>query len=122
LVCDFAKTFGAAEGRTRLSQKQRATIVNISYRKQNAVAIITINRPDRHNAVDHTSAAELVTAFARFDEDETAHDAILTGAKGGGFCSRADLKALSEGDGNRVSKDSDGPMGISPLAFEAMVA
>ena len=36
--------------------------------------------------------------------------AVLTGA-GGTFCAGADLKAVSEGRGNRVLPDGEGPMG-----------
>lgn len=74
------------------------------------VAVITIARPYRMNAVDRETAASLAAAFRRFDADSTLSVAVLTG-HGGTFCAGADLKALAEGKGNRVEDDGDGPMG-----------
>ena len=39
---------------------------------------------------------------------------MLTGA-GGTFCAGADLHAVAAGDGNRVTEDGDGPMGVTRL-------
>ncbi|TDQ01464.1 crotonase/enoyl-CoA hydratase family protein [Labedaea rhizosphaerae] len=77
------------------------------------VTIITIDRPDRRNAVDRRTAEELAKAFRDFEASD-ASVAVLTGANGT-FCAGADLKAISTGDGNRVAPDGDGPMGISRL-------
>jgi enoyl-CoA hydratase len=74
------------------------------------VAIVTLDRPERRNAVDGPTAAALADAFRRFDADPALAVAVLTGA-GGCFCSGADLHALAEGRGNRVQPDGDGPMG-----------
>src|SRR5713226_9479073 len=58
-----------------------------------AVATITLNRPDKRNAISATMIAELQTAL---DEIEKSHArvAILTGA-GKAFCSGMDLEMLS---------------------------
>lgn len=89
--------------------------MTVGYEMQGAVAIVTIDRVERRNSVDRATAEALVAAFTRFDRDEAAHVAILTGASGGGFCAGADLKALSEGQGNRVSEHGDAPMGLSRM-------
>lgn len=82
---------------------------------QDNILIVTINRPDRRNAVNRATATELYETFKDFDQDETLSVAILTG-EGGTFCAGADLQALSEGDGNRVEPDGDyGPMGPTRL-------
>lgn len=60
------------------------------------VTIITINRPERRNALDNAAATALTQAFRAFDADPAAHAAVLTGA-GGSFCAGADLKALAAG-------------------------
>ena len=78
------------------------------------VRVVTIDRPQRRNAVDAATAAELLEAFTAFDEDETVSVAVLTGA-GGAFCAGADLKALTEGDRRPVAEDGPGPMGPSRL-------
>ncbi|HVM67620.1 MAG TPA: crotonase/enoyl-CoA hydratase family protein [Acidimicrobiales bacterium] len=74
------------------------------------VRVVTIDRPERRNAVDRATAAALVDAFTAFDGDPTAAVAVLTGA-GGTFCAGADLKAMVEGGGNRVTETGAGPMG-----------
>ena len=72
--------------------------------------VVTIDRVARRNAVDRPTAAALATAFRDFDADDDLRVAVLTGA-GGTFCAGADLKAIAEGQGNRVTEDGDGPMG-----------
>lgn len=74
------------------------------------VTIVTIDRPEVRNAVDGPTAALLADAFGAFDADGSQSVAVLTGA-GGCFCAGADLKAISERRGNRVTEDGDGPMG-----------
>lgn len=64
------------------------------------VLIVTINRPERRNAVDGATATALFQAFQAFDADDSASVAILTGA-GGAFCAGADLKALAAGDSDK---------------------
>jgi enoyl-CoA hydratase len=88
------------------------------------VTIISINRPERRNAVDKATAAALETAFHAFDADESASVAVLTGA-GGAFCAGADLKALAEGEsGKRVvdgGLNTPGPMGPTRLRLSKPV-
>ncbi|MFI0355824.1 crotonase/enoyl-CoA hydratase family protein [Actinomadura sp. 9N407] len=74
------------------------------------VTLIGIDRPERRNAVDGPTAAALAGAFRAFDADPGAAVAVLYG-EGGTFCAGADLRAFSEGRGNRVEPDGDGPMG-----------
>lgn len=74
------------------------------------VRIVTIDRPHVRNAIDGPTADALATAFEAFDADDTASVAVLTGA-GGTFCAGADLKAIADGRGNRVTGDGNGPLG-----------
>lgn len=82
--------------------------VKVDHKQQ--VAIVTINRPQRRNAVDAATALALYDAFSAIDADESVHVAILHGA-GGHFCAGADLKALSEGDRRPVPDSGMAPMG-----------
>jgi enoyl-CoA hydratase len=75
--------------------------------------VVTLDRPDRRNAVDAGTARELSAAFRSFDEDPALSVAVLTGA-GGSFCAGFDLKALAEGTGPQVG-EGDGPMGVTYL-------
>ena len=70
----------------------------IRYEIQGDIAVITIDRPDVRNAVDVPTARELAVAFRRFDSDDSAKVAVLTGA-GGTFCAGADLKAVAANGG-----------------------
>jgi enoyl-CoA hydratase len=78
------------------------------------VRVVTIDRPERRNAVDAASATLLLDAFSSFDENDSLSVAVLTGA-GGYFCAGADLKALLAGDRRPVSDDGPGPMGPTRL-------
>lgn len=86
----------------------------VRYETRDRIAIVTIDRPEVRNAVDGPTAAELADAFRRFEADDALSVAILTGANGT-FCAGADLKAVSQGRGNRVTEDGDGPMGPSRM-------
>src|SRR5271166_385238 len=84
-------------------------------RAEGRAAVVTIERPERRNAVDLITARALYEAFKRFDADPNADVAVLTGA-GGAFCAGADLKALAAGETGRFEKDGDfGPMGPTRL-------
>lgn len=86
----------------------------VSERRDGPVTIITIDRPERRNAVDRATAEALVAAFERFDTDDGASVAILTGA-GSTFCAGADLKMVGTPKGNRVALDGHAPMGPSRM-------
>jgi enoyl-CoA hydratase len=85
-------------------------MVSVRYELVDRIAIVTIDRPEVRNAVDAKTAEALAAAFNRFDADEGALVAVLTGA-GGYFCAGADLKAVAAGEHRDISPDGDGPMG-----------
>ena len=80
------------------------------------VTVITIDRPERRNAVDSTCADQLRDAFVAFDADPAQSVAILTGM-GGTFCAGADLKAVAEGDRRPIPDQGSGPMGPTRLTL-----
>ena len=84
------------------------------------VFVVTINRPERRNAVDRATAEMLAKAFRAFESDNDLSVAILTGA-GGNFCAGADLKAVADGNGNQIDADGDGPMGPSRMTLSKPV-
>ena len=84
--------------------------MSVRYELRDRIAVVTIDRPDVRNAVDVRTALALAEAFRRFDRDEQALVAILTGA-GGTFCAGADLKAVAAGEQRDFAPDADGPMG-----------
>ena len=80
------------------------------------VTIVTIDRPNRRNAVDGATAAALLAAFTGFATDDSSSVAVLTGA-GGTFCAGADLKAVAGGSLPPIGEDGPGPMGPTRLAL-----
>ena len=49
-------------------------------RREGAVAIVTLNRPDQRNAIDAETSAGLRAAFDEFERDPALRVAVLTGA------------------------------------------
>lgn len=67
----------------------------ISYRADGPVRVITIERPERMNAIGPRTSAELKRAWAEFRDDPEADVAVMTGAGPDAFCAGADLKAVA---------------------------
>jgi enoyl-CoA hydratase/carnithine racemase len=63
------------------------------------VATITINRPERRNALSWTVMTELRGAFARAKADRDVRVVVLTGAGDKAFSAGADLSGMSSGAG-----------------------
>lgn len=69
---------------------------NIDLERCDSVGLVTINRPERRNAVDYETGQELVDVMERIDADDDLSVGILTGA-GDSFCAGADLKEIADG-------------------------
>lgn len=70
---------------------------HLVYERRGPVTIITINRPERMNAIGPRTHLELVDAWDRFRVDDDALVGILTGTGDRAFCAGGDLKAAAEG-------------------------
>ena len=75
-----------------------ADFTRILYEKNGPVAHITINRPERMNAVDDETSRELYEAFYDFRWNNDLRVAILTGAGDRSFSAGADLVARAKGE------------------------
>ncbi len=64
------------------------------YERVGAAAVLTIDRPERRNAVDAATAEAFRQGLRDFEADEAARVLVLTGAGGEAFCAGADLKAM----------------------------
>ena len=63
---------------------------------KDGVAVLTLNRPDRLNAMSRPMLDALLEALPRLAEDPAVGVVVLTGA-GRGFCAGGDVKAMAEG-------------------------
>jgi enoyl-CoA hydratase len=66
----------------------------VRYERVGAAAVLTIDRPQRRNAIDAAAAERFREALTEFEGDSGARVLVLTGAGGIAFCAGADLKAL----------------------------
>jgi enoyl-CoA hydratase len=94
--------------------------MSVRTEKSGAVTTVILSRPERRNAVDRATADALTNAFEAFENDESAHVAVLFG-EGGTFCAGADLVALAEGTPNRLERAGPGPMGPTRMRLSKPV-
>jgi 2-(1,2-epoxy-1,2-dihydrophenyl)acetyl-CoA isomerase len=69
----------------------------IQFDTKNHIATITLNRPDKYNAITTTMLRELVKAFKTAERDADVRVIVLTGA-GKAFCAGQDLSDVSPDD------------------------
>ena len=65
----------------------------ITYEVQNRIGYITLNRPEKRNALSHDMVTELKEVFTMAEKDESAKVIVLK-ANGEAFCAGADLEYL----------------------------
>lgn len=84
----------------------------VSYEVVDRVATITLNRPERFNAINETMPDDIASAIDHANKDDDAHVIVLTGA-GRGFCGGYDLKAFAETKGTNP--------GIQDMPWDPMI-
>jgi len=67
---------------------------DLIYKKEDGVATITLNRPERRNAFSPESIIRLAEAWIDYRDDDEMRVAILTGAGDKAFCAGGDLGML----------------------------
>jgi enoyl-CoA hydratase len=80
----------------------------VRYERAGSASILTIDRPERRNAVDGETAEGLRRGFAEFEADDGARVLVITGTEPA-FCAGADLKAIETLEPGHP----DGPMGFT---------
>ena len=85
----------------------------VRYERIGAAAVLTIDRPERRNAVDGPTAEALKSGYASFEADDDARVLVLTGGGDVAFCAGADLKAIDTLS-TRIP-DRAGPLGFTRL-------
>lgn len=66
------------------------------YELRDGIALVTVNRPDKLNALNHAVIQELAELAKRIHEDDSVRAAILTGAGPKAFVAGADIGELAE--------------------------
>ncbi|MFD8572142.1 enoyl-CoA hydratase/isomerase family protein [Streptomyces sp. NPDC059639] len=79
--------------------------VDVTRDKETGVAVVTLNRPHRHNALDRATIDELVAAWREFRHDDGVRAVVLTGAGERAFCTGID-------------RDLDVPQPSSPYSMD----
>ena len=69
---------------------------DVLYEQKGAVAYVTLNRPDRMNALGPGIKSGLVQAFIKVRQDPSVRVAVITGAGNKAFCAGADLKERAQ--------------------------
>jgi len=67
---------------------------HLIYEKRDGIAVLTMNRPEKRNAISPQMLVQLAEAWIDFRDDADARVAILTGAGDRAFCAGADLARL----------------------------
>lgn len=86
----------------------------LDYRVEEGIALITLNREDRHNAINAQMSLELPKLWQAFKKDPKAIVAIITGAGERAFCTGADIADLPQINMSS-SEEARNSMGWTPL-------
>lgn len=90
----------------------------IEYVVANGVATITLNRPERLNALTPRMADELIDACDRLDDDDAVRAVVLTGA-GRAFCAGAELSGPGHFDRSDLTEAPPTVAGRVAMRFHA---
>lgn len=74
----------------------------IDYEVADRIAVVRIDRPERANALDPATWAALADTWDRYEQDDRAAVAVLTGAPHRWFSAGFDTAAIDEGAGGRM--------------------
>jgi enoyl-CoA hydratase len=85
------------------------------------VALITVNDPDRRNAVTDEISRQLRAAVERAEADQDVHAVVVTGA-GKAFCAGADLSALGSAAEEGLLRIYDGFMAVAKCTLPTIAA
>ncbi|MEU5058221.1 MULTISPECIES: enoyl-CoA hydratase/isomerase family protein [unclassified Streptomyces] len=67
--------------------------VRVETDKETGVAVVTLDRPERHNAIDLATVDELIAAWRGFRFDDSVRAVVITGAGDRAFCTGIDRDA-----------------------------
>jgi len=71
------------------------SLTTLSYKKQEKVAVVTLNRPEAHNAFNHAMMTELDCVWNHIKSDDSVVVVVVTAAGDKAFCTGMDLSGVS---------------------------
>ncbi|MEQ8928128.1 MAG: enoyl-CoA hydratase-related protein [Fulvivirga sp.] len=89
----------------------------VQYEVENRIAYITLNRPDKRNALNYQVVAELKEAFSQASMDEEAKVVVLK-ANGAAFCAGADLAYLQQLQKNTYEENLEDSSHLKELFYQ----
>ena len=89
----------------------------VEYNASERIAIITLNRPDKRNALNYEVVSELRQAFLKAAEDEAAKVVVLR-ATGKVFCAGADLEYLQQLQQNTFEENLEDSNNLKDLFLQ----
>ena len=87
---------------------------SLAVEHQGPVGLVTLNRPERHNAFDDALIAELTQALREMEGDETVRIVVLSGT-GKSFSAGADLHWMKRMSGFSKEENQRDAMGLGAL-------
>ena len=94
----------------------------VLYETRGAVAYVTINRPERRNALDPEVVCRLIDAWDAFEHDDACRVAIVTGAGDTAFSAGADLARLAPLIHGRRAPEDEWDHRVAAAPFSVMRA
>ncbi len=85
----------------------------VQVEQDGATLVVTINRPQRRNAITHAVSCSIAAAMDRLDSETNLAVGIITGS-GGFFCSGMDLRAFLDGERPELAGRGFGGLTESP--------
>jgi len=89
----------------------------IEYTAQDRIAYITLNRPEKRNALNYEVVSELKSAFERAENDETCKVVVLR-ANGSVFCAGADLEYMQQLQENTYQENLEDSTHLMQLFYQ----
>ncbi|HUQ28577.1 MAG TPA: enoyl-CoA hydratase/isomerase family protein [Usitatibacter sp.] len=89
-------------------------MANLAIERQGPVGLITLNRPERHNAFDDALIAELTEAFRSMEAEDGVRVVVLSGM-GKSFSAGADLNWMKRMAGFSLDENRRDAMGLAAL-------
>jgi methylglutaconyl-CoA hydratase len=89
-------------------------MTSLAIERQGPVGLVTLNRPERHNAFDDTLIAELTETFRSMEAEEGVRIVVLSGA-GKSFSAGADLNWMKRMSGFSLDENRRDAMGLATL-------